>query len=115
MLFMAPGLVGWIAAVFWWLKRRPSPYAIAAQIVTALEVAIGGLLAWAKASLESSNSLIQSGAWDPSVLYSDHAYSTQFAMIGGGLHAILLIVTGLFCVSDFNQSRLAEQGAAPKR
>ena len=103
LLFVGPGLIGWIFSVVWWIRRREKLLPLAAQLIFAFEVAIGAGVAYAKGIHDISSWGPMTGGFDPSVLYSDHKYIAEVALIGGAVHGVLLTITIILAVATLRR------------
>ena len=93
--FMLPGLIGWMVSVAWWLRRKDRSLPIRLQVIFAFEVAVGAAVAYVAGRMDSSRYSLESGFFDPAVNDGNQLFMAKVALIGFGLHLLLLSITGI--------------------
>ncbi len=93
MLFMQPGLIIWVAGAIWCFRKNNIHGAVILQVLGALEIVIGGIVAFIVAVKNIAAYTIDHGGYDPVAIFADLDYYGEIVLIGLITHFVLLAIT----------------------
>jgi len=91
--FIVPGIITWIGATLWWFKNKSKWLPVILQGIGAFEVALGGVAGYLAGISAIPSVMEDSETFDPFVDAVERACFSQVALIGFGIHWVVLIGT----------------------
>jgi hypothetical protein len=92
-LLVALGVIGWVIALGFVLRRRGSGLARLLLVVMSFEIAVASFAALVAGANHSLGRIIASNGWEPVDLGRELARDANTALIGIGIHLVTLVIS----------------------